>query len=212
MKPMAVLHSLALAVLGAAGAMAVPPNDQPEAVTIRLDQIWAYNIPGTRDIEDLNPPSKLAFEIRVAIGFPPKKKDANHGFAVQGEGFDALREAHAVFVEEKTRRDTFSANSEISAVFFAHETRRYVHLHKVERQGNNINIYYRFIPHETEETTRHFALIPLGRLPIGNYRVKVIQSPMEQKYADIGFRPLNDDVARRIVCRPFSFSVSQQGE
>jgi len=212
MKLLSIVGASSIAIIATSAAHAKPPENNVDTAIIPLDQIWAYNIPGTRDIEDLNPPSKLAFEIRVAIGFPPKKKDANHGFTVQGEGFDALREAHAVFVEEKTRRDTFSANSEISAVFFAHETRRYVHLHKVERQGDNISIYYRFIPHETEETTRHFALIPLGRLPNGNYRVKVIRSPMEQKYADIGFRPLNDDVARRIVCRPFSFSVSQEGE
>jgi hypothetical protein len=209
MKPVILLPCLAFAAFEAAGAMAVPPNDQPETVTIPLDQTWAYNMPGTQDVYDLNSQSPLVYEIRVATGFPPKDKDANPGFAVPGEGLDALREAHAVFVEEKTRRDTFSANSEISAVFFALEARRYVHLHKVERQGNNISIYYRFIPHETEETNRYFALIPLGRLPIGNYRVKVIRSPMEQKYADIGFRPLNDDVARRVVCRSFSFSVAE---
>jgi hypothetical protein len=187
-------------------------NYAEEVVKIPLDQIWANNMPGTRNIVDLDIESWFVSHIREALGFPQKDKDAKPAFAVLGTGLDALRAAHEVLVNKKKPRETFPAGNEVSLVFFAHETQPYVHLHKVERQGNNVNIHFRFVPHEEEVTERYIALIPLGKLSLGKYRVNIIRSPMPQNYIDLGFRPMSDEVARRIVCRSFSFSVSEQGE
>lgn len=179
-----------------------------EPVEIPLDQIWANNMPGTRNIVDLDIEPWFVSHIREALGFPQKDQDAKPAFAVLGTGLDALRAAHEVLVNKKKPRDTFPPGSEVSVVFFAHETQPYVHLHKVERQGKNINIYYQFVPHEEEVTERYIAIIPLGRLLDGKYRMNVIRSP------DAGNRlkKVSDEVARRIVCGSFSFTISEQGE
>ena len=215
MKPMILLPCLAFAAFEAAAAMAVSPNDQPETVTIPLDQIWAYNMPGTRDVQELvsDARSLLFMEIRRSLwSLPVNEKNAGQGFAVSGNESEALGNVHAVLVEGNNPRQTFSRGSSIHVAFFSYQSRPYVHLHKVERQTNTVNIRWRFVPHETEETTEHFALIPLGILPSGKYRVNIIRSPMPKKYADLGFRRTSDVVANRNVCRSFSFDVTDQEE
>ncbi|MEX2309626.1 MAG: hypothetical protein WD738_18790 [Pirellulales bacterium] len=206
------VSGFAATILFLSGAQAESPNDKAEAVTIPLDRIWAREMPGTRDIEKLDPKRPLVYEIRRAIGFPPKDKEAQPAFAVLGTGLDALREAHAVFVEKKKPRDRFPAASEVSVVFFSYQFGPYVHVHEIARQGNIVDIRYRFVPHEEQITAEGIALIPLGKLGAGKYRVDIIQTPMEQKYLDKGFRPVSEANARRIVSRSFSFAVSEQGE
>lgn len=191
---------LSVVAILSSGAFGAEPKEIP------LKDIWANRVPGTRDINKLDKQPSMVLDIRRAIGFPTKDK-AKPGFAVEGTGPDALREAHAVFVKDKKPRDTFSGRDEVSVVFFAYETRPYVHLQKVELQGNNINVYYQFVYHETEEVTRYIALIPLGKLPAGKYRVNINRSPKE-KYG--GSQPLSDEIAARIVCRSFSFTVSDK--
>jgi hypothetical protein len=212
MYQFSVATGLATTVLLFSAASAETRRDNGEVITIPLSEIWANNMPSTRDIGKLDPKRPLAYEIRRAIGFPPKDEEAKPGFAVMGTGLEALQEAHAVFVDKKKPRATFPAGSDVSVVFFTHETRPYVHLQKADRQGNKINVHWRFVPHETEDMTIHVALIPLGKIPSGKYRVNVIRSEMPKKYIDLGFRPTSDKVARRIVCRSFSFTVSEQGE
>ena len=187
-------------------------SQESEPKVIPLKEIWAYNMPGTLNVQKMDPdqPGGLFEEIRRSLwAFPSKDKDARKGFAVSGTGLEALRQVHAVLVEEQDPEQTFPANSDISVAFFSYQDSRYVHLHRVERQGNVVNIRYRFVPHETEEATTHFALIPLGKLSSGEYRVNVIQSPLEQKYVEQGFRSLSDTIARRIVCNSFSFSIGE---
>lgn len=203
--------TIALVLLAASPVFAEPPDEEDKPVTIPLKEIWANNMPDTKEIGSLAKQDPRLTGITSALGFPPKE-EAKPAFAVQGKGLDALREAHVVIVDKKKSRDTFAAGSDVSVVFFAHETRSYVHMHKVERQGNNVNVSWRFVPHETEDMTRHVALIPLGKLPSGKYRVNIIRSAMPQKYIDLGFRPTSEEVARRVVCGSFSFSVSEQGE
>jgi hypothetical protein len=200
-----------VATLSLSGARAESPSDKTASVVIPLDAIWANDMPGTRDIDTLVQEPPLTYLIRQAIGFAPKVK-AKPAFAVRGMGLDALGEAHEVLVGKQRRRGTLPSGADISIVFFAHETGPYVHLQKVERQGNNIDIQYHFIPHDSKETMRYVALIPLGKLNAGAYRVKINKSPMEQKYLDLGFRPVSDADSSRIVSRPFSFTVSEQGE
>jgi hypothetical protein len=202
---------------GAVDALAAPPDDEPaaDAVKIPLDRIWGYSMPGTRDVQELAADARSVpfMEIRRSIwSIPAKQTKAGPAFAVSGTELEALRDVHSVLVNGKKPQQSFAAGSEIYVAFFSYANRPYVHLHNVERQGNTINIRWRFVPHETEETTEHFALIPLGKLPIGKFHVNIIRSPMPQEYIDLGFRPTSDVVADRNVCKSFSFEVMEEGK
>lgn len=184
------------------------PTDQgsnEEGGEIYLDEIWAHNMPETRRI---NPGSIL----RSLEKTPPKGTKAKAGFAVRGSGRDALRQAYQVIVEGEEPRKEFTDGDEISVVFFSYQFGDYVHLHKVERQYRNIEIRYRFFPHESAYTTEHLALIPLGKLPAGKYRINIVRSPREQRMLDIGYRPVSNASARRVVCSSSSFSVVEKGK
>lgn len=202
------IFAIALVFLLVSSISAQPPDEKDEPVTILLDQIWANRMPGTKEISRLVEQEPRLTGISNALGFPPNNGEAKPAFAVQGRGLEALREAHSVIVDKKKPRDIIPAGSEVSVVFFTHETGPYVHLQKVERQGNNIDIHYKFVPHEEEETERYIALIPLGKLPVGEYRVNVVRSP------DAGSRlkKVSDEYAQRVVSRSFSFTVSEQGK
>ena len=194
--------------------------DKAETVIIPLDKIWALNMPGTRDIGNLetNKPPNYAYgplvaQIRRSLSkTPPRGNKAKAGFAVLGTGLDALRQAHEVITEDNRPHKVFPLGDEISIVFFSHEFGHYVHLHRVERQGNVVNICYRFIPHETDEVTEHVAIFQLANLSAGKYRVNIVRSPMEQRLIDLGFRSISDADACRIVCSSFSFSVAEKGK
>jgi hypothetical protein len=199
---------------GAVDALAAPPDDEPaaNAVTIPLDQIWAVRMPGTSDLEKLAADRRSLFlseTLGVLAHAPANGQAARAGFAVFGAGFEALQQAHAILLDEQKPQRTFSAGSDVSAVFFSYQNNWYVHIHRVERRDNVVDIHYHFAWHETMDTTEHLAIIPLGKLPHGRYRVNVIQTPME--------RPtVSEDVARRVgdrmVSRSFSFSVSEKGD
>jgi hypothetical protein len=210
MMRLPLAYWFAITVSLTTGGMAEATN---EKVMIPLDVIWGYNMPGTLNVEELDERGLLFAEIRRSLwAFPSKDKDARPGFAVAGTGLESLREVHAILVKNQKPRQTFPKDSDICVVFFSYQNQPYVHLHSVRRQGSIVEVRYQFVPHETEETTEHFALIPLGKLPSGKYDVKFIRSPMPQKYIDLGFRPTSDEVARRVVCGSFSFSVAEQGE
>lgn len=185
----------------------VEEQAKAETVVIPLDQIWAQDIPGTRDFRELLVEPLLEKERLVCSVASKSGKSLKAGFAVRGKGLEALRQVRPVLVEKEKPQQTFLEDTEISVFFFSHQATSYVHLHRVERIGNVINIRYRFVPHDSENMSGHSALIPLGKLPSGKYRVNVIQSPMEQKYVDWGFRPISEEIARRIVCHSFSFVV-----
>lgn len=212
----ALICGIAVAALFGVTAAADPPVETKNAdtVTIPLDQIWAYDMPGTSDLESIKNDRSLVQvqDIRLAMSKAPLQgKDANSGFAVIGSGFDSLREAHAVLVDGRKPRQTFPQGSDVSVVFFSHQFGQYVHLHKVERRGDVVEIQYQFVPHKSKELTEHFALIPLGRLDAGTMRVEIVQSPMRQEFVDAGLKPTSPEVARRVVCGSFSITIVERG-
>lgn len=211
MKRFMLIGPHVLACFMVANATADAANEEAKSRIIALDQIWGYNLPGTRDllkIEGRSSAKQQIEEIRDALSTPPPQgKEASAGFAVAGSGADALREAHAVLVGGKKPRQTLPQDSELSLVFFSYQFGPYVHLQKVLRRGNVIEVQYLFVPHKTEEVTEHFALIPLGKLAAGKVRVEITQLPMEKRFVSAGWNDIAPEVARRIVCRPFSFVV-----
>jgi len=207
--------------VGLGCAYAVYGEEKPRKVVIPVDQIWAYDMPGTRPMQDGQRDGKyvaaegeLLDEIRRALvrervegTSPIQWKDAKLGFAVLGMGMDALREAHAVLVKKQEPRKSFPAGTEITLVFFSNQFGPYVHIHRVERQDRGVEIRYRFVLHQIDVVTEHLALIPLGKPSVGRVQVEIIQSPMEQKYVDGGGKPISCDQARPVVCKSFSFEL-----
>jgi len=190
-----------------------------ETVVIPLDQIWALDMPGTRPMQRgqrdggyVSAEGPLLDEIRQVLQrkWRTEGEVLPPGFAVLGSDMEAMHLAHATLTKNAPPKKTFPTESEISFVFFSISSVWYTHLHRVERMGNQINIHYRFVPHKSRMMTRHFALIPLGKLDAGNYQVDMVQSPLEQRFIDQGFKPWDLRISSKIVCSSFSFSVEEK--
>jgi hypothetical protein len=206
-------------------AMATAQDKQPEAVEIPLKEIWAFNMPGTHDVRELEPDKfgaalanrssreqlrimrqSLTSQILSRVQFNKPGQKAARGFTVVGNGADALREAHAVIADRKMPRESFPAGSDLSAVFFSHEFGYYVHVQKVEREADRVTIWYRFVPHETKELTRHFALIPLGSFSPGEVQVEIKRS------LDKEGRGPDTSAESRVVAQSFRFQVKADND
>jgi hypothetical protein len=193
-------------------------GDQADAVIIPLDQIWALDMPGTHKMstnvtatgEYATPGGELVRDIVLrALTSKKEGEQAKPAFAVVGSGLDALKQAHAVLVNGQEVVPRYSTDKEIRVVFFSHLFGWYVHLEQVSRRASTITIRYHFKPHRTKDSTRHIALIPLGKLPAGKYEVNITQLPLQPQFIDGGFKPLDESWAKRVVCRPFAFEVKE---
>jgi hypothetical protein len=196
--------------------------------TIALDQIWAYGMPGTHDVRELEPdnfgehtrllPSaerfkllseSMADKIRAALDKdrPSKGGVAKQGFAVLGTGAEALQDAYDVLVSGHKPAESFPTVSNVTLVFFSHSFGDYVHLETAERRGKTIEAQYRFVPHDSKDMAWEIALIPLGKLPPDTYNVKIVQLPLPEGRTGSNGRYVSDETVSRIICRPFSFSI-----
>ncbi len=220
---------LFIAVCLFCGTVIVPAqSEKSKAVEIPLKSIWAHEMPGTRDVRELEPDvfgegtkdisrkervrretASLFNRIGSEMPFAREGVIARPGFAVLGTGLQSLRNAKVALVKQKKPAQPFSSESDISIFFFSSSFGQYVHLDHVERRGKTIKIAYRFVPHETKQMTAHYALIPLGKLPIGKYRVDIVRLPLEQKYVEKGFKSVEPQWESRVVCQPFSFTVAK---
>lgn len=184
---------------------------------IPLKSIWALDMPGTQDIRKLDPPRekqpvsvqefiKSSLVERTAQTLNPDKwpKDGNtgRGFVVAATGVDALKQAHDVLAKKVDRPDAVLSGEELSLVFYSYSSGQYVHLDQVERDGETITVKYRNVPHRTLDMSPHIALIPLGELSAGKYRVKVEELPPKEKTD-------TPQKTRHVVCDSFSFVVSK---
>jgi hypothetical protein len=57
------------------------------------------------------------------------------------------------------------------------------------------------------DMTEHFAIVPLGKLESGRYEVVMKQVPLDEDSPFRHFPPVTIDWERRIISRPFSFTV-----
>lgn len=197
-----LLPTLVLASLGAAAAMAAEP--QPAAVDIPLKEVWALDMPGTRDIRELNTPDDTIVD-KVLKQITESRK-YNHCFAVSGEGADALRE----FLRVRTDHDHWNrlpAGEPVSLVFFTKPIDDDVELHAIERKGKTFVLHYRFAPRDGAETSPRLALIPIGKLPVGDfYQVKIERSPVVPKHLEAGYE---EPAPQRVsdICQGCVFSI-----
>ena len=140
---------------------------ESHAKEIPLDEIWAYRMPGTKDVRKLDRVKKgTLFEsptvqsILFALSKRPEK--AGPSFVVPGTYKEALLNADRAF--NNGEPEPVTASDDITLVFFSEEHgTRYVHVKSVEQSGNVFTISYQFVSHMSAESTKHFALIPLGK-------------------------------------------------
>ena len=190
-------------------------REQPDPTdrVIPLSDVWALDMPGTRPMNRVmkgDPPvyeapeGQLVEEIRRALDYDPSKHPtAEPGFAVAGEGMEALHDAHAVLVGGRHPREAFRSDDVVSVVFYSHLYGSYVHLNQIAVRGKIVDVTFRVVPHLTREVTNHIAIIPLGRLPKGRIQVDVqLELSAEASRLDVG------EVTGRIVSRSFLFSVA----
>lgn len=195
---------------------------EEKPIEIPLKDIWALDMPGTRNLRDLDPsrkaePRTVEEFIRTSLvertvqaldgnNWPKKGHRAGRAFIVRGTDVDALHETYAVLSKEKKRGEFFPANQPLTLVFYSYSTGRYVHLDKVERDGQTINVHYHLVAHRTLDMSTYVALIPLGELPSGKMRVRIKQTPNEDQSSE---NYTADRVAQRLICESFEFMVRE---
>jgi hypothetical protein len=218
------ISAIAFSVLLSTSTIAEPVDQQPDAdvVTIPLDQVWAYEMPGTRDIRELDRANikllgkALLDPISVSLLESPNRpkpgESAGKGFAVTGTDRVALQRIYAILVGGEKPHSTFSTDDEVTAVFFSYPfAGRYIHIGQIERLKGEFKISYRGQPYSERHFSFALALVPLGRLTEGQYQVTMIQLPLEEKYIKRGFRPREKQWSERFVCGPFSFHIVNDG-
>ncbi|MCI0334546.1 MAG: hypothetical protein L0228_15115 [Planctomycetes bacterium] len=219
MNRKSIVRALIVALLLTANASAQTPSDESEAVTIPLEEIWAYGMPGTRKIEDIARLSDMRslgpiFESWFNRSEKMKFKDvARAGFAVSGSDVSALRAALAVFSEKEKPQKRFSSEDKVTIVFFSEPCGgNHVRIEQVERVDNHIEIQYWLEPYFERTLSQTFALIPLGKLPPARYDVEMRQLPRDHKYIRLGLNPTDEDWSAKVLCKPFKFVMADKRE
>jgi hypothetical protein len=166
-----------------------------ETITIPLTEIWstnrkrmwALNEPVTKYFGDVlkgDPANQsLLAEIKKALAVETLETKADSAFAVSGSFLAALKNAHAVLAGKQERPTSLSADSSISIAFFSLESPYYISITDVQIRREVIRIKYEYILHITEDMSRLFALIPLGKLSSGHYRVEIDHEPFEKRFS-----------------------------
>jgi hypothetical protein len=150
-------YAMALAIVSVCAGSAIAANVDGEPDTIPLKEIWAFDIPGTRNIRELEPKPERGLsadelirrsfveQIRWSLNpnFLPKEGEtAGEAFVVAGIGVDALDKAHGVLVNKIKRVDSVARDEELSLVFYVYNSGRSVRLDEVQRHGNTVTVKY----------------------------------------------------------------------
>lgn len=187
---------LALTLFGVVG-------HENDSVEIPLDQIWALEMPGTKDVRILAADDSAKVR-RVLMRRAAEHKKAGPCFLVMGQGKEALSNAAKVIVEGKSPVKTLPADKDSSLVFYSFFAPGYVHIQSVHRTSSKVTVKYQVVLHATLTATVHFALIPLGKLPAGQITVEAIEVPSETPYA-------KRELTERAVCDSCKFTVRHGG-
>jgi hypothetical protein len=176
---------------------------------IPLKEIWALDMPGTRDIRELDPrtteePTAITKINRVFFTKLDEGTEPGKCFLVKGKGREALENAEKVLVCNEPRLKSAPQGAALSLVFYAHPAPGYVHLDSVEYSKGLIAINYQVVIHPETNATSHFALIPLPTdLPPGKLAIKAVQVPAKDNKV-----PMPDPKrTERAVCESCSFAI-----
>ncbi len=187
------------------------PADEQVTQQIPIDHIWAWRIPGTKDVGTFDAVKTrgvtehpVLHDVFGGLGLLPKGEKAKPVFVVEGEGKTALLSALAVFKKDKPRSEILPANTELSLVFYSHSVAAQVELVSVDKSASLITVRYRFLSHGLQVNRIHFALIPIGKLAPGTVQAKIIQ----QDSADLaGNKKPPIQRLERLISREVTFEV-----
>lgn len=200
-----------------------------KAVEIPLNEVWAnmssrYML-AAKQLAKLEPEyfgrrenrrgpftDSMTNQIQKALSaeFPPKSI-MKPGLVVMGKGREALEYTYAVLVKGQPTQDKFPKGSEISAVFFTRVI-GYMHLMQIQRVGNTITISYCLEPTASNAiVSAKIAIIPLGKLPPGEYRVNIRGFSKEPDDRNSDCESIPDDRMKKLICQPFEFSIAGNG-
>jgi hypothetical protein len=181
---------------------APPP---PETVEIPLKDIWAYNMPGTRDINEFGSPKAADSLVEKVIQAINETWHDHEGVVVEGVGRAALER---LYESRNTPKglNSVSVKVPLTIAFYAKSMGWRIRLDSVSKRGNIITVRYRPVPTQTRMSRATLALIPIGELPPGKYRVIVDPLPMEEKYVGAGASPPPSSIKNN-VSGSFGFAV-----
>jgi hypothetical protein len=188
-------------------------NDLDNKADLQLMEKEAASIPREKRDQwlqdELVRRSDVAKILNKLRTLPRRRDKVGPGFVVVGSGKTALKNAQQVFASRDAgkpadTRNVFPPNTELSLVWYTPSCGTGMQLNSVERSGKAISINYRLVAHNNAIMASHFALIPLGSLPEGEYQVRIEQ---------VGIVDERNRSVKRLancaVCRPFSFSVER---
>jgi hypothetical protein len=139
------------------------------------------------------------------------RTDMEPGFVVDGEGRKALENTFAILVQGQTARNSFEEGNEISAVLFTRVI-GYMHLMQIEKTGSTITISYCLEPTAGNPiVSPKIALIPLGKLPSGEYQVEMAGFTKKPDDRKSDCEPIPDDRMKKLICQPFEFTIMNKG-
>lgn len=149
---------------------------------IPLDQIWAWEIPGTKNVGVLDAVKiggvtehPILHDVFSGLGLLPKGEKAAPVFVVEGVGKAALLNANAVFKKDRLRTEILPANTELSLIFYSHGVAAQVQLVSVEKSASQVTVQYRFLSDGLQKNRIYFALIPIGKFAPGTVQVNIEQ-------------------------------------
>jgi len=161
-------------------------------IAIPLDQIWAWDMPGTKDVRQLEGQGKfkgMGFTDRVQNSLATnthwrlnhvfvlkgnkRVRIAGSAFVVDAVDLAALKKANAIFAKEQEPRDSFKASRALTLVFYASGSSRSVRIKEVLKGKNEIVVKYHFHVHGHRTTSKYYALVPLGNDLSGRIKVTI---------------------------------------
>jgi hypothetical protein len=168
----------------------------------------------------------LLHESMMALHEPlvESKPVPNHspGFAVVGTGMEALKNAHDIWVRKEPVKLELPADTDLSLVIrtagdhaeLLSLTRDYFYSPKPEI-GQFFVLKYQY-PYFTTDTQRAItrprvdwagiALIPIGKLPVGKYEVRITRVEYTPK-PDETLIPITHEMEETLICQPFAFKT-----
>ncbi len=189
-------------------------EEDPVAERIPLDRIWALDMPGTQDVQELDPRKDVHVKDMTAVAkicrsimdrtYRTKERPkAGPCFLVPGEGKEALRNATKVLVDNALPEKTLPAGEKFSLVFYSHPAPGDAVLHSVRHSGEHVTVRFQVVTRQSANVSVHFALIPLGKLSAGKITVEVVEVESETPY-------FNHALTNRAACDSCTFTIKNE--
>jgi hypothetical protein len=177
------------------------------AAVVPLGDIWSYGMGEPRNYRKatglIDRPTIDAMRTVIDKRSYAGQK-AGPAFVVTGRGPEVLDKMLAIFTNQSEIDHSFPVRVDINLVFYTLRSgAHYIRIERIEVIGERIVVSYRPMLHSTADTSFHFAVVPLGKLPAGSYIVAFKQLPiLDTSNNSAPFQDLSG-----LVCDGFSFRV-----